>query len=144
MAEAIIRGHKVVFDECDRPLFESRKWYVTKLGYVLTSERNDGGKKTSIGFHRLIMGRPDADIDHIDRNPLNNSRANLRACTRAENCRNIPTRKGKSSAYRGVSRSRGKWQVVIRINGRLEYFGHFDDEHEAGRVAAPHFAGIAP
>jgi uncharacterized protein YecT (DUF1311 family) len=47
------------------------------------------------------------------------------------------------SCHRGVSRRGDRWQVVVRINGKLKWLGVFDSEEDAAAVAAPHFAGIA-
>ena len=58
------------------------KWRF-KTGYAV-SQCN--GK--TILMHRLIMNFPDKEIDHIDRNKLNNLRSNLRAVTSKENMNN--------------------------------------------------------
>ena len=87
---------------------------------------------------------PNGDVDHIDRNRLNNRWSNLRDVDRSANSRNVRTRPDKSSAFRGVSKRGNRWQVVVRIDGRLKFLGSFDDEQKAGQVAAPYFSGIAP
>jgi hypothetical protein len=138
-----IRGETVLFDDADRHLFDAHKWWVTKRGYVLTKIRAADGKRRSIGLHRLLLGDPENDIDHIDRNPRNNTRSNLRACDKATNNKNVPTRKNKTSEHRGVSKRGDRWQAVVRINGRLTWLGVFDSEQEAAAVTAPHFADIA-
>jgi hypothetical protein len=146
MATVDIRGQVVIFDDSDRPLFDAHKWWVTDRGYVLTKIRGEDGKRRSIGLHRLLLGDPKEDIDHIDRNPRNNTRGNLRACGRAANNKNVPTRKNKTSGHRGVSWNKRKnaWQVVVREGGRLKWKGYYESEDQAARVAAPYFAGIAP
>jgi len=98
-------------------------------------------------MHRLILNDPpSAAIDHINRNKLDNRKSNLRECTDSENCRNQGKRRGCSSRHRGVSWNKRKsaWQVVIREGGKLKWKGWFDSEDEAAKVAAPHWAGIAP
>lgn len=143
MATENIRGEIVMFDDCDRHVFDSHKWWVTPRGYVLTKIRTSDGKRRSIGLHRLLLGDPAEDIDHIDRNPRNNTRANLRACGKAANNKNVPTRENKTSAHRGVSKRGDRWQVVVRIGGKLKWLGVFDTEEEAAVISAPHFDGIA-
>ena len=143
MATVDIRGQVVMFDDSDRPLFDAHKWWVTDRGYVLTKIRGEDGKRRSIGLHRLLLGDPVEDIDHIDRNPRNNTRSNLRACDKATNNKNVSTRKNKTSEHRGVSKRGDRWQAVVRINGRLTWLGVFDSEADAAAVTAPHFADIA-
>ena len=83
-------------------------------------------------------------MDHIDRNPRNNAWSNLREVTRSENNRNKGTHPDKTSKFRGVSKRGDKWLVVIRVNGKPKYMGQYKCEQEAGRIAAPYFADIAP
>lgn len=54
-------------------------------------------------MHRYILGitNPKIIVDHIDRNPFNNQKSNLRICSSAENAQNKNGR-GKSK-YLGVS-----------------------------------------
>lgn len=87
--------------------------------------------------HRLAWAlehgaEPDSDIDHIDRNPLNNAIANLRLCTHAENHQNTGLRSDNSSGVTGVSyvKNSGKWLAYINRDGRrvrLGLFENFDD-----------------
>jgi hypothetical protein len=66
------------------------------------------------------------DIDHADRNMLNNQRSNLREIGRSGQQQNRNGFKNNTSGYKGVSFHRGKWQARIRIGGTLIYLGRFD------------------
>lgn len=134
-----IRGVKVMFSVCDREIFQAHRWWTDSRGYVMTNIAGENGKRRTVGLHRLIMGDRPCDIDHINRNPSDNTRGNLRLCSRSENCKNTANRKGKTSRFRGVSKSRGKWVVVIRIDGKVTWLGSFDTEEQAAAVAAPYF-----
>lgn len=59
------------------------------------------GRGGRIKMHRVIMGVTDPKIlvDHVDRNPLNNQRSNLRIATASQNCSNVGP---KSAKYKGV------------------------------------------
>lgn len=73
---------------------------------------------------------PTQEIDHINRNRLDNRIANLRDVSRSENARNRRFRVPGQMRHggRGITRLKsGKWQVQVhdpRI-GRAKYFGSF-------------------
>jgi hypothetical protein len=67
---------------------EKLTWYLQQNGYVCTTIPKDGG---TIFIHQIITGcygygkgTADISVDHIDRNPLNNTYDNLRTATRTE------------------------------------------------------------
>lgn len=74
---------------------------------------------------------PNHQIDHRDRNGLNNAWANLRAATHGQNQANA--RRRNKSGYRGVCWDAGhnKWKAAITSNGRNYYLGRYDDPKEA-------------
>jgi hypothetical protein len=76
-------------------------------------------------------------VDHINGDPLDNRRSNLRLITQGENVMNQHTTYGKSK-YRGVCWHKrwNLWQAQVTIRGEKHYLGYFKDEDEAGRVAA--------
>jgi hypothetical protein len=88
---------------------------------------------------RLAHGEwPEFEIDHLNGDPSDNRLENLRVCTTAENRKNMPRRKNKTSKYTGVRKSRDKWSVVVDS----KYRGCFDDEDEAGAYAAKLYAEL--
>lgn len=99
-----------------------------------------GGKyaKNNDGYlHRLIAARiwgqlpKGMFVDHIDGDPLNNRRQNLRLVTPAQNAANAAAR-GGASAHRGVHRGRGgRWVAQIARAGARLHLGTFDTEAEA-------------
>jgi hypothetical protein len=117
-------------------------------GNIAGAKRSDG--YISVGFnnkaylaHRLIWrfvyGEwPEFEIDHINGDKADNRIENLRACTTAENRRNMPVRRNKTSRYSGVRKSRNAWSVVIDS----KYRGYFKTEDEAGRYAAKIYAEL--
>ena len=113
-------------------------------GYLLLSVGKKNYLASRIAFLYMTGAWPTQLMDHIDRNPRNNAWSNLREVTRSENNRNKGTHAGKTSQFRGVSKRHDKWLVVIRVNGKPKYLGQFKCEYEAGKVAAPYFADIAP
>jgi hypothetical protein len=102
-------------------------------------------KQKTIRMHREILarklGHDDFEqVDHIDRNSLNNLRDNLRPVTPKQNCENRRTHKNNTSGARGVcwhKRSQ-KWLARICHNGKQIHLGCFDfrDDAEAAAIAA--------
>lgn len=108
--------------------------------YAARGVRN-GGRWTLEYLHRVVLARalgrplrPGEEVDHIDGNPLNNRRSNLRLANRAQNKQNSRAR--SSSGYKGVTwdKQRRKWRARIRHNGHLRYLGLFDSRIEAARA----------
>lgn len=88
--------------------------------------------------HRLawlyVYGEmPKSDIDHIDRNPKNNSINNLRLCTHSENHQNVGLRSSNSSGYSGVFQVKRnlKWIAYININKKRVTLGTFETKEDA-------------
>lgn len=92
----------------------------------------------SYRVHRLIWflmtgNWPHGEIDHIDRNKLNNKWSNLRVVNRAENIWNTERKNGSgtSSGYEGVRKRGNSYQAHIRHMGKRVVIGSFPTAEEA-------------
>lgn len=76
------------------------------------------------------------EVDHIDRNPMNNRIENLRLGTHAQNGYNLSISKKNTSGYKGVSFNRKKqlWEVSIFLNYKRIALGFFSDKNDAGKA----------
>ena len=76
------------------------------------------------------------NYDHIDRNPLNNRRNNLRPATLAENARNKTKLRDNASGGMGVGWNKvtQKWIVRIMVDRQSIYLGLFDNKEDAIRA----------
>lgn len=118
-------------DDCDAHLLEMR-WTPDRRanGLVYAHRHPTGGLKEYL--HRLIICPPPGlVVDHIDRDGLNNCRANLRAVTQRVNAWNKGAAVNAISQFKGVHPKRGKWAASIRVNGRSHSLGVFAQEVEA-------------
>lgn len=104
-------------------------------------EHNGAGyayKTGGLRLHRFLCGaKPGEEVDHVNGDPLDNRRENLRLCSREENSRN--TRKWKSethSRFKGVSRISGskKWRAYISSGRKQLSLGSFDSEEAAAKA----------
>lgn len=129
-------AHALVDDDFYDDLSQYR-WYLHPEKYAFRIKQTKGKQQTFL-MHRQVMGYGPGDpqLDHRDRNRLNNQRSNLRPSTQAENLENTSAR-GGSSQYRGVSwhKRQCKWQAFCSKEGKRYNLGYFSDEKEAARVA---------
>ena len=124
------------YSECDRELVESYTWGYRRKDYLGTSITIDK-KEYKKFLHRLIMGEPEGMmVDHIDGNPKNNTRENLRICTRSQNGMNCNKRSHNKSGTKGVNwhKASNKWVAQIRINKKVTYLGTFGNIEDAIKV----------
>jgi hypothetical protein len=113
--------------------------YRSKKGTIAGSKDNKGYMQLKLDqkvyrLHRLIWlwhGKElPEQLDHIDRNPLNNRIENLRAATPSKNQWNT------SKADNGVSfhKASNKWRARIKINNQEIHLGVFKNLEDAKSV----------
>jgi hypothetical protein len=104
--------------------------------YALHGERSPDGTNVTTYMHRLILDAPAGlQVDHINRDGLDNRKQNMRLCSRSENRGNTIKQRGNySSRYKGVSRHGQAWQAHIGENGVLRHLGTFSSETEAAEA----------
>jgi len=137
-----VRDYTII-DVEDYEKVKNFRWSINKKGYVRSSKRGD----TRFMLHCLILKLPcNKYPDHIDQNPLNNRKLNLRVCTHQQNCFNQGLSSQNTSGFKGVSRDNlcKKWKAQIRINNELKYLGNFEKKVDAAiayNVAATKYCG---
>lgn len=139
----LTRGFVAIVDDEDYERVAALKWGALKAcgnreQVYAQNYKRIGSKVVALSMHRFIMGNPlGLIVDHIDRNGLNNTRANLRVCTRSENSRNCkPYRRSKSkSRFKGlVFHKNGRIEARICSHGVTTHIGSFACEEEAARA----------
>ena len=129
----LTQGKYAIIDLEDFDLVSKWNWYTSKSPnglsfYAIAKVIGSNGKRVATMLHRLLMNAGDDDIiDHINGNPLDNRRCNLRFSTKAQNCRNAKVRVDNSSGYKGVCKhkSDGKWYAAISAGGVRTHLGSF-------------------
>lgn len=125
-------------DDDDEFLLEV-PWYASiQDGNLRAIYRNvqKNGKREAVYLHRVIMKLTTQNkcvVDHIDGNPANNRKSNLRVCTQADNLGNQSKPKNNTSGYKGVSfeKNNKKWRVYISRHRKRVHLGYFDTPEEA-------------
>ena len=93
------------------------------------------GKYLNKRLHRLIMNPPDnMEVDHIDRDGLNNQKSNLRICTHQQNQMNCLKQKNTTSKYKGVHFNGKNYHSYIKINQKRIHIGYYDREIDAAKA----------
>jgi hypothetical protein len=112
--------------------YDKGKYYATR-GYFDTRINNN----SKIRMHNAIMNPPKNILtDHIDLNPLNNQRSNLRYAQKYENARNKSSKKNSTSKYLGVhwSTKEKRWCSQIRVNNKTKNLGRYKNEINAAKA----------
>ena len=122
-----------IVDREDVNFIRYHKWRKDTNGRIITG--NCTNKNPRRELSRFLLGVTDEDlvVDHIDGNPMNNTRGNLRICTQAENLFNKAMMSTNKSGFIGVNwdKYRNRWSPEIRCGYRRWHLGRFDSFEEA-------------
>lgn len=126
---AILHGdhyHGVLIDTNDLARVSKHKWNINGRGYVWAKDVGS--------LHRFILNyNGKLDIDHINRNKLDNRKINLRVTTRTQNNYNQGLRSNNKSGIKGVSwcRFKSKWRAYIWNKGKFISYGYHLNKEDA-------------
>lgn len=143
---------EVQVDDDDYEYLTQFKWHSTyknvsenEVMYYARRSHINNGKEIGIYMHREIMGVTDPNIfvDHIDCNPINNQKSNLRTCTRSQNVINSKSTgksKYKGVIYNKVNNGKGKeyeyWEAFIKIKNSKNKRRNFPFNENGEKMAA--------
>lgn len=136
----------MLIDAADLHLLSTaRRVRVDKLGYVWVSYVVGEWQ----ALHRVITSAsPGQSVDHVNHDPSDNRRANLRVCTHAENMRNrrrpSTNKCGLKGVYERKDRRTRRFCAQIKLNGQrrnLGYYATAQEAHAAYCVAARELHG---
>lgn len=123
----LTQGLVALVDEADAEAVTQHKWYAAReyktTFYALRKIRRPDGTYVGLRLHGFLTGWP--LVDHINRDGLDNRRANLRPATTAENSRNALRLPSNTSGFKGVTwhKQARKWQAQIGVDGRRRHLG---------------------
>lgn len=133
----------VLVDEIDGWLLNKYRWYLwsTKRHngiYVVASESSINPKELHYKrLHQIILETEEGQmVDHINGNPLDNRRNNLRITSAVGNNKNAIKRKNAIGKYKGVhySSREGKFKAQIQCNKVKHSLGTFSSEIAAAKA----------
>lgn len=132
----LINGQKTLIDEKDYEKLSGYRWGLSSTGYVARTT-SKGGKYKTFLLHRVIMSAKKGEvIDHINNNPLDNRRENLRFCTQKQNVQNQRTQLRSKSGFKGVcwDNKYNKWRSYIVSSGKQKFLGYYEDKERAAEA----------
>lgn len=142
---------KVLVDFEDTLWLTQWKWYSSVKGYPRRNVCGTADTASTL-MHRVILefhGVPlgGKDVDHINGNPLDCRKANLRVCEHRDNCASRKLSRNNTSGYKGVSSCKEKWKAYIKVDYRQICLGTFTSKEEAAlaynKAAIEHFGEYA-
>ena len=103
--------------------------------YAVASIPTQAGHRATVPMHRFILNLEPGDprqVDHRDRNGLNNQLNNLRIATHKQNLANVALRLDSTSLFKGVSyhAPSRRWRARTGENGHV-YLGMYASRHHA-------------
>jgi hypothetical protein len=122
-----------------------RRWNWSLNGRYVSRGIRRNGRYSRVMMHRVVARRggqriTGKEIDHINRNPLDNRRRNLRAVSKSANQHKSGARRDSSTGCRGITRRTGRDTLIVRIqvDKKREYIGDYLtlDAALAARTAA--------
>lgn len=109
-----------IFDAEDIKRVRYMKWKLSASGYIMNTPKYKG---SSQHLSRIIMQTTNF-VDHINHNPLDNRKVNLREVTKSQNQMN--------SNHKGVTKQKNdKFYAYIKKNQKMLNLGRYIDIEEA-------------
>lgn len=132
IAKIIIESPKyginyVIIDISDIDKVKGYNWVLSNKKYVYCNKLN-------LQIQRVILGyKGNDDIDHINKNPLDNRKCNLRICSHLENMQNQNARKKNSTKVKNIyyDKRNQKYKIDIVYNRKRYYGGQYNKIEDA-------------
>lgn len=124
---------KILIDKEDKERVMQYNWSISKSNNYFRVETRLPGKKL-IRLHRFILNLTpkDGEIDHKNRNTLDNRKCNLRFATRLQNTRNIKFKRKNKTGYIGVYKQEKRFKACLSYKNKTVHIkGSFKTAKEA-------------
>lgn len=117
-----------IVDHVDGDHLGDGRWYLNASGYA--------ARETGY-LHRHLLNLEVGSLDegdHLNGDPLDNRRVNLRVATRQQNAQNVE--RPNATGYRGVTiLPNGRYRAYGSVGGRQTHLGVFDASEDAAEAA---------
>jgi hypothetical protein len=125
-------GKFALIDDEDGDYVVEAHWQLDGRGYAFVCGPRP--RREHIKLHRVLLAPIPAgmEVDHINRDRLDNRRANLRLVTRSQNTQNSLTH--ARSGYRGVHQKGSHWRACVNTHRHNQHLGMYNTPEEAARA----------
>lgn len=131
------RGATAIVDASDFAALSKWQWSSSAAGHIYRREPKSKGARVVFLHHEILQRVEGLEVDHINGNPADNRRVNLRYATKAQNQMNRH-RVVAACGFKGVTKNKARWMASIKqtLGGRKlrHHLGTFDTAHEAARA----------
>ena len=125
---AVIKAKEdILIDIEDVEKISKYRWWIDNSGYPRTKIHGQ-----NIRMHVFITGKK--NLDHINRNKLDNRRSNLRECTNEQNMANRRKPINKTNKYIGVYKDKRRNNSKYEARCGNVYLGMFNTAAEAAKA----------
>jgi hypothetical protein len=135
---ALTRGYVALVDDEDYARVAARRWQAVLGGGNVNRASSPDGRGGRVYLSRFLMAAPSGFVvDHINGDPLDNRRANLRLCSQGQNRRNSRRHRNNTTGFKGVCQRRarpGRWFAQITVERQTYFLGTFKTPEAAARA----------
>lgn len=130
-------GYEVLLDDEDYERLSRHRWYAHNSGKGSGHKRPARrtcvaeGRKVLPLVHHIIKPPAGFVVDHINGDPWDNRRENLRVCTNRENLRNRRKRSPGRCEYKGILPNGKRFCARISCDGQSFNLGTYGSQKEA-------------
>jgi hypothetical protein len=138
----LTKGFAATVDEEDFEALSQYGWFAQKCGgerhYAARKDRS-GHKEKIVYLHHAVIGKfQGMVVDHINGDPLDNRRENLRVCSYSQNAVNSSYGR-KPGVF--VCKQTGRFGARTAVEGKRVFLGRFDSFSEAADAVSKYRAG---
>jgi len=122
--------YRFKFDAADLPRVAAHRWYFHQGNRSVAAKALIDGKWVKL--HRWLIGAPKGEeVDHVNRDPFDCTRENLKLANRFHQERNKGAMRHSSTGMRGVIPQSGRFEARIQYKGKRYYLGTFEKDWHA-------------
>jgi hypothetical protein len=135
----LTQNQKTIIDKEDWNKIKKINWHSaydpTTKCFRVQGDIKKKNKWKTVHLARIIMNVNNSllEIDHINNNPLDNTKNNLRVCFGKDNKKNKRISKNNTSGFKGVNKFGNKYICRIGIDGKRIFLGYFENKELAAK-----------